>query len=311
MPLFGRRGREATDEATLNAQASLDSLVAGGLPLYAHGRLSLAKVFTGDLSVGDFALARLGGVAPVAQVTGSSVYHVGWQRSPGSSWSAQAGTQELTTVSHAWNEARRLAFDRLRQEAVLAGGHAVVGLKVQIGAHDWLAGAIEYLLSGTAVRDPELGEGETVLTSLSFADYRQLRLAGYRPTGLHGSSGVFYVVSSWGQQMAQSGWGSWSNQELPEFTQGLYDAREVVLERVSQEAARGGAGGLIGVGINYGVREVETDRRGSSRTDLIVSMHVLGTAIVEHEPSAPGPQARVALDLGRERPANHILGGAA
>ena len=259
----------------------------------------------------DFALARLQGVEPIAQVMGSSVYHVGWQRSPGSSWSAQSGTQELTVVSHAWNEARRLAFDRLRQETVLAGGQAVVGLKLQIGSHDWLAGAIEYVLSGTAVRDPELGEGETVLTNLSFRDYRQLRAAGYRPTGLHGSSGVFYVVSSWNQQMAQSGWGSWTNQELPEFTQGLYDARELVLERVTQEASQVGASGLIGVSINYSIHEVEVDRRGSSRTDLMVSMHVLGTAIAEHAASSSSsPPARLALDLGQTRATNHVLGGA-
>src|SRR5689334_22007292 len=123
MPLFGRRGRDdVPDQSALNAQASVDSLVAGGLPLFAHERLKLAAVFTGDLSVDDFALAQLQGVEPIAQVMGSSVYHVGWQRSPGSSWSAPTGTQELTTVSHAWNEARRLAFDRLRQEAALVGG---------------------------------------------------------------------------------------------------------------------------------------------------------------------------------------------
>src|SRR5438105_15702877 len=116
MPLFGRRGRDEADhKPALNAQqASIDALVAGGLPLRAHERLHQASVFTGDLSVSDFALARLQGVEPIAQVMGSSVYHVGWQRSPGSSWSAQSGTQELTVVSHAWNEARRLAFDRLR-----------------------------------------------------------------------------------------------------------------------------------------------------------------------------------------------------
>ena len=40
---------------------------------------------------------------------------------------------------------------------------------------------------------------------------------------------------------------SWANQELRDFTQGVYDARELALGRVSAEARRQGAAGMVGV----------------------------------------------------------------
>jgi uncharacterized protein YbjQ (UPF0145 family) len=147
-----------------------------------------------------------------------------------------------------------------------------------------------------------------VLTNLSLQDYAQLRGAGYRPAGLFGASAVFYVVSSWSQQSIQTGWGSWANQELRDFTRGLYDAREVVIERVTAQARAARAAGLVGVTIDYDIREIEVDR-GGSRTDLIVTMHALGTGIAEADPAGALPSTRVAVDLRRSSGRDHILGG--
>src|SRR5436309_754792 len=81
-----------------------------------------------------------------------------------------------------------------------------------------------------------LGAAGCVLTNLSVQDYWLLRRGGYRPAGLIGASGVFYVVSGWQQQQAQRGWGAWANQELSDFTQGVYDAREVTIGRLTRQA---------------------------------------------------------------------------
>ena len=110
-------------------------------------------LFTSDLSVGEFALAHAIGLRPLAQVMGSSIYHVGWQQRPGG-WGMQMGaiSQELTVVSEAWNTARLRAFARLEQEATLVGADAVVGVRLTVGRHDWAAGSIEYVAVGTAVR---------------------------------------------------------------------------------------------------------------------------------------------------------------
>ncbi len=163
MPLF-RRGsdddREAQQAAAAEQAASLAALERGELPLRAQRRLGeIGKtggsgLFTSDLSVGEFALAHAIGLRPLAQVMGSSIYHVGWQQQPGG-WGMQMGaiSQELTVVSEAWNAARLRAFARLEQEATLVGADAVVGVRLTVGSHDWAAGSIEYVAVGTAVRD--------------------------------------------------------------------------------------------------------------------------------------------------------------
>jgi uncharacterized protein YbjQ (UPF0145 family) len=227
------------------------------------------------------------------------------------SWFNQAVSRELDVVSHAWNEARRLAFSRLQQEASIVGANAVVALKQTVGAHDWMAGSIEYLAAGTAVREATPATTEPVLTNLSMQDYSLLRSAGYRPVGLFGATGIFYIVSGWSQRNAQLGWGSWANQELKDFTRGVYDAREVVLGRVTAQAEKVQADGLVGVWISYGIQEREVDQRGMNRTDLIVTMHALGTAIVKDEGGAALSPPRLAVDLSVDRDRDHLLGGAA
>ncbi len=311
---FRRRGGGADADEARAAQAaqaaSVDALATGGLPARAVERLSRDSTsFTSDLSVNQFALTAPAGVRPVSLVTGSSVYHVGWQSMPGS-WLNQAVSRELEVVSHAWNEARRLAFSRMQQEASIVGANAVVALKQTVGAHDWMAGAIEYLAMGTAVREDAPASSEPVLTNLSMQDYSLLRSAGYRPAGLFGATGIFYVVSGWSQRNAQLGWGSWANQELKDFTRGVYDAREVVLGRVTAQAEKVKADGLVGVWLSYGIQEREVDQRGMNRTDLIITMHALGTAIVKDESGAAMPPPRLAVDLSNDRGRDHLLGGA-
>lgn len=313
MPLFGRRSGPGDDdkrEAQVEQQASLEALAAGGLPVRATQRLAeVEDVFTSDFSVSEFALAAHGGVQPVAQVMGSSVYHVGWQRTPGG-WGWQAVSQELTVLSDAWNEARRLALARLQEEAELAGAQAVVGLDVRRGAHDWVADAVEYVTVGTGVRIDNGDAAGCVLTNLSVQDYWLLRRAGYRPAGLCGASGVFYVVSGWQQQQAQSGWGAWANQELRDFTQGLYDAREITIGRLTTQAREHHAVGLVALSLVHTVEEREVEQRGMRRTDLIVTMHALATAIAEDAPVGRSLELRVAVDLSNGDTRDHLLGGA-
>src|SRR5205085_1188582 len=120
------------------------------------------------------------------------------------------------------------------------------GVQLTTGRHDWAAGAIEYIAVGTAVRIDALGPpGPPALTDLSGQDYWRLWQAGYRPLGVAGASSVYYIVSGWQQRQAQQGmFSSWANQELRDFTQGVYDVRETTLGRVTAEARRQGAAGL-------------------------------------------------------------------
>lgn len=320
MPFFRRQdeeGRQATEAAAANQAASLEALERGGLPLRAQQRLSEMSsdgIFTSDLSVSEFALLHSIGLRPLAQVMGSSIYHVGWQQSPGRSGGWQPGgiSQELTTLSEAWNTARERAFGRLEQEAKALDAHAVVGVELTVGRHDWAAGAIEYIAIGTAVQIEGAGPvAHPTLTDLSGQDYWKLRQAGYTPLGVVGSSSVYYIVSGWQQSRIQGGmFSSWANQELPDFTQGVYDVREATLGRVSAEARRQGAAGMVGVSIVHSVEERELDAGGTHRTDLIVTMHVLGTSIADRDEHVGDMSPALLIDLSVDRHPAHLLGGA-
>ena len=319
MPLF-RRGssddREVREQAAADRAASLEALERGELPLRAQQRLgeigkTSAGLFTSDLSVGEFALVHTIGLRPLAQVMGSSIYHVGWQQRP-AGFGMQAGgmSLELTVVSEAWNTARLRAFARLEQEATLVGADAVVGVRLTVGSHDWAAGAIEYVAVGTAVRLDAAERAERpVLTDLSGQDYWKLWRAGYRPLGVVGASTVHYIVAGWATQRAQSGmFASWANQELQDFTRGVYDARETALGRMSAEARRHGAAGVVGVSIVHHIEEREAGA-GSGRKDLVITFHVLGTAIAERATGGRELEVSPRLDLSRDTPRPHLLGG--
>jgi uncharacterized protein YbjQ (UPF0145 family) len=318
---FFRRGsdddREARSRAEAEQASSLEALARGELPLRAQQRLveigkATSGFFTSDLSVGEFALVHALGLRPIAQVMGSSVYHVGWQQRPGSygGWQVGGVSQELTVVSEAWNTARLRAFARLEQEAKLVGADAVVGLHLTKGQHDWAAGAIEYVAVGTAVRVEGAEPVERpALTDLSGQDTWKLWQAGYRPLGVVGASTVHYVVPGFSTQQASGYWSSWANQELRDFTRGVYDARETALARMTSEARTIGAAGVVGVSIEHSAEEREIDAGGSRRTDLVVTFHVIGTAIGERRTTGRDLDAVPRIELRKDSLSPHVLGG--
>ena len=310
MPFIHRRGPDGTQqdpaEAAADLQAALAALERGGIPPKAEQRLAELRegdrtLFTSDLSINEFALIARTGLQPVSQVMGSSVYHVGWQGMPGSFFGMGRGASELGVLSQAWNSARSLALSRLQQEARLAGADAVVGVHIKWGAHDFAPNSVEMVAMGTAVRTARAERTDPpVLTDLSGQDLWKLLQAGYRPVGVVGATTIFYVVPQWSTQRLTTSWLSGrSNQELPDFTQAVYSAREVAFGHLSAQAQTLGAHGIVGVSIDQSIgrREVDTGN-DTKRIDLIVTLHVLGTAIVE----VPDPESirRLGGRLGRD-----------
>jgi uncharacterized protein YbjQ (UPF0145 family) len=109
------------------------------------------------------------------------------------------------------------------------------------------------------------------------------------------STSVFYIVPTQQTRRATTGWQRFQpNQELTDFTQGVYAAREMALARIDEQASKLGAGGLIGVQIEHDIAIREVDN-GGKREDLIVTFHILGTAIApagEHVDIEPKPILR-------------------
>ena len=287
---------------------SLASIEAGGIPVAAQERLEElrkreGRFFTSDLSVNEFLLARQNGFRALTQVMGSSVYHVGWQYMPyANTWSfSDGGVMELDTQTEAWNDARRLALGRLGEEARRAGADAVVGVHLSRASFEWSQGLIEFASFGTAVRSENVELEDTpVLTNLSGQDFAKLFANGYWPVGIVAATTVVYVVASWATQNAQQGWRArLQNQELTDFTQGLYHARAMAMRRAQQQAHDVGAHGIVGVQIEQHQHEHEVEQNGK-RTDLIVELHVLGTAVVELTPDGQLPPTYIAVGIGKE-----------
>lgn len=274
------RNRQLAEEQEIQ-KASLDSLQRGGIPIQAQRRLDELRqkggFFTSDLSVNEFLLARQSGFHVLSQVMGSSIYHVGWQRLP-----VYYGSLELGIISEAMNHARQLALGRLAEEARRIGANAVIGVHVTRGKYDWAGDLIEFSTLGTAVRLEGAPSGGTpALTNLSGQDFWKLHTSGFRPLGVVAASMVYYVVASWQTQRAMGAWRQ-GNQELQDFTQGLYTARHRVMSLVRDQGSTLRAAGIVGMEIEQEEEEYEVSLgNDQERKDMIFTFHVMGTAIGE------------------------------
>jgi uncharacterized protein YbjQ (UPF0145 family) len=309
MSPFFRRSPDPDEQR--RAERSVEALEAGGIPVAAAERLdayrhSGTRFFTSDLTVNELALARQAGFRPLTQVMGTCFYRTGWQSYPwaspgGMGWGSSAGeTFELEQQTDAWNEARRLAVDRLAQEARLAGADAVVGVRLRRRHHDWAAGLIEFVVVGTAVRSERhrFADGPA-LSNLSGQDLSKLVRHGFWPVGLVAGTTVAYVATGSRQGLQSTGlFSGLRNQEMTDFTRGMYRARALAMERLSRQAHALRAHGVVGVSIERSHTEVERDRGGGTRyTDLIIELHVLGTAVVEMQRDEAPPPTYLDLQL--------------
>jgi uncharacterized protein YbjQ (UPF0145 family) len=106
-------------------------------------------------------------------------------------------------------------------------------------------------------------------------DFAKLRRAGIETLGVVAWTSVFYVRSWAGMQAGGGlGMGYLGNQEMTDYTRGIYEAREAVMSRVSAQAAAVGASGVVGMRVTHNIQ-------GSAQNGLIMSFSAIGTAIRE------------------------------
>jgi len=204
-------------------------------------------VFTSDFSVNEFLLVRKAGFEPVGLCVGSCIYHVGFQ------WSVTLGSQELQLLSQAMYDARERAMTRLREEAAAMGADGVVGVRLTVKHQSWNKDVLEFVAIGTGIVHAGRGtafrgaKGLPFTSDLSGQDFWTLLAAGYRPLELVMGSCVYHVGRrSALKTVLQAG----LNTELTNFSQALYDAREIAMERMQQEAAAVQAEGVVGVDLH-------------------------------------------------------------
>jgi uncharacterized protein YbjQ (UPF0145 family) len=285
---FGRNRPPApTDEERRAAEVDLERIRQGGIPLGAEERLKRVAAastpfFTSDLTAKEFALAQASGLQPVAQVMGSSVVQRGWIGGQG----AVYVTGEIPSLSEPWNMARSRAFDRLGQEAELAGADAVIGIEMTTGSLGE-AGSLELVVFGTAVRDSTLSpqaSGRLGMCTLSGQDVDKLRRIGAEVCGVVGHTTVVSVQlgrdSSWVMNTSGAfGGGARMNAEITEVAQGVYDARGRVMAEVRRQASAAGANSIVISTLQHTIGHYEYEQVGYKYHFFHVTMNVLGTAI--------------------------------
>jgi uncharacterized protein YbjQ (UPF0145 family) len=93
------------------------------------------------------------------------------------------------------------------------------------------------------------------------------------------------------------------------FTGGVSPARETALGRMTAEARKVGAAGVVGVSIEHSAEDRETETVGSRRTDLVVTFHVIGTAIGEQRAESRNLDVSPRIELRKDSLSPHVLGG--
>jgi len=301
MPFWKRSSPEdeqRRSQALQDAEASRRSLEAGGLPLQAQRRLSEEvqaghPLFTSDLSVKEFSLVRNQGYTALSQVMGSSIYQVGWQFTRTFSWNTTA--YELTNVSNAHQHAAQLALGRLEQEAALLRAHGVIGVRLNTRDYEWGQNLLEYTAIGTAIRLENTPlPPRPFLSDLSGQEFWTLLQAGYYPDGVVTGFCSYYV--SLGSQATRqlNSWfgGGWTNQEIVPFSQGLYTARSLAMDRLLNMSRRLNAIGVVGMHIHSNRRLIEQESNETKYMDFSVQFSAVGTAInaLRKDHVIPAPQ---------------------
>jgi uncharacterized protein YbjQ (UPF0145 family) len=279
MPLFGSGSGDTT---TWEPQAADSRLAhtAGAVP---------GGVFTSDLSVSEYALLGEAGFEPLGFVVGSSIYHIGIQVGR---WSQNA---ELQVLTQAMYSARELAMTRMRAEADHLGADGVVGVSLRMQMYAWGQDVLEFVATGTAVK--ALGgegahrapDGRAFTSDLSAQDFFRLLAAGAVPVAFVLGTCVYHIAhQSAMQALRQSG----RNQEMIQFTQGVYEARELALVRMQTEASDARASGIVAVNV-----AVSNHVWGEHATEFLAT----GTAIrrlgEEHRLPATTPKPTFTLGL--------------
>lgn len=280
MPLFGKTSDQSS--------GSWEPEAAGGRLAHTAGA-DPTGVFTSDLSVSEYVLLGEAGFEPLGFVVGSSIYHIGIQISR---WGQN---QELQVLTQAMYSARELAMARMRAEADQLAADGIVGVNLRIQAYVWGQEVLEFIATGTAVRSLAGGgahrapDGRAFTSDLSAQDFFRLLAAGAVPVAFVLGTCVYHIAhQSALQALRQTG----QNQEMPQFTQGVYEARELALTRMQDEATQAQASGIVGVGVH-----VANHVWGEHATEFLATGTAVRRLAEEHRLPATSPKPGFTLTL--------------
>jgi uncharacterized protein YbjQ (UPF0145 family) len=281
MPLFSNQPNQGAEVWEPQVADSRLSKTAGASP---------AGVFTSDLSVSEYVLLGEAGFEPLGFVVGSSIYHVGLQVGR---WNRNT---ELQVLTQAMYSARELAMARMRAEADHLAADGIVGVQLRMQMYAWGQACLEFVATGTAVRHLTgegahlAPDGRAFTSDLSAQDFFRLLAAGAVPVAFVLGTCVYHIAH---RTVMQSLRQAYQNQEMMQFTQGVYEARELALGRMQAEAAHVGASGIVGVTV-----EVKNHVWGEHATEFLATGTAVRRLAAEHKlpETTPKPTFTLGLD---------------
>ena len=237
---------------------------------------------TSDLSIDEELNLHAIGWEPVEFVSGYSVFST-----PVGLWSWGQGEIVAATEAHAHAFAN--AISRIHRDAAAVGAHGVVGVTVERSVYSTYT---EVTLLGTAVRP--IGAGAInasglFVSDLSARDFSRLMIAGWQPLGLAtGASFVYAPRRTMGAALTQQS----QNVELTNYTEAMYNAREMAMERMQQSALSMNGTGVVEVKIVEGPMTFASHAIGFAVWGTVVRL-----AAPSHRPM--NPSMVVSLDDAR------------
>ena len=265
------------------------------LPAVAQARIAQVRssgTWGSALTADEFAAIRSAGFEPVGQVFGAAVYGVGstgyscpgtWRPDgdptpprPATQVSGRSDPGSFGPLVQARYQARDGAIERMVRECRELGGHGVVGVRLSRGS--FLAGGVQFMATGTAVRAPDATPGPRVpfTCGLSGQDFAKLVMTGWVPAGL--VLGISIGSRHDDRETArQTRWGS-GNTEVAGWTELVNESRHDARGQLEGDLTRLGAEGVVIATMEMRVRvrdcPVQVGRR-----DHIVEATLTGTAI--------------------------------
>jgi len=202
----------------------------------------------------------------------------------------------LQVLTQAMYNARELAMARMRAEADHLAADGIVGVNLRMQMYAWGQSCLEFVATGTAVRHlagqgaHRAPDGRAFTSDLSAQDFFRLLAAGAVPVAFVLGTCVYHIAH---QGVMQSLRQMGQNQEMLQFTQGVYEARELSLARMQAEAAQAKASGIVGVTV-----EVKNHVWGEHATEFLATGTAVRRLADEHRlpETTPKPTFTLGLD---------------
>jgi uncharacterized protein YbjQ (UPF0145 family) len=132
-------------------------------------------------------------------------------------------------------------------------------------------------------------DGRAFTSDLSAQDFFRLLAAGAVPVAFVLGTCVYHIAH---RGVLQSLRQACQNQEMMQFTQGVYEARELALARMRAEAAQVGSSGIVGVTV-----EVKNHVWGEHATEFLATGTAVRRLANEHKLPETSPKPTFTLGL--------------